>query len=86
MAEGTGIYTPPSMLGDNVPDGSKFLRDDNKWVNPEVEFSPEDFLDLLVYAFQRVEFLEKALAVTYRSKDLEIPEQYSLIQKRVSWK
>lgn len=86
MAEGTGIYTPPSMLGDNVPDGTKFLRDDNKWVNVEVEFSPADFLDLLVYAFQRIEFLEKAAGIEYGKRGLQPPEQYNLIQERVSWK
>lgn len=86
MAEGTGIYTPPSMLGDNTPDGTKFLRDDNKWVNVEVEFSPDEFLELMIYAFQRIEFLEQALGITYGTEDLPAPEEYSLIEERVTWK
>lgn len=45
---------------------------------------PEDLLDLLIYAFRRIRFLESALGIEYDQRDLETPPAYTVIAEQVS--
>lgn len=85
MAKGTGIYIPPEMLGDETADETTFLRGDSTWATPDNPIDTEALLNLLAHAFQRIMFLEAALKISYKKKDLEPPDEFALIEDKLEW-
>lgn len=87
MATGTGIYVPTEQLGDGTADDTKFLRGDSTWADASAQVSPEEYLDLLIYAFRRISFLEAALGMNEVPESMAKPEAYALLEEDVwRWK
>jgi hypothetical protein len=80
-----GIMGPPSPDGDEGPEGAPGPPGPQGAIGLTGVgldgAQPDDLLALLRYAFERINFLEAALKVSYKSHDILVPEQIRFLER-----